>query len=358
MSHKVAALGRVIDKFGACLGHLTSLTEDPTVKSVDKQKIKGYVTKWQDSKILFGCAFFYDVLKPCSILSKCLQDEELNRVDAIEAILKTNKSVSQLKLSSLDDLPSVKKVKSRIQKAQGETTYLGAPLANYEQGITFITTHKDQIIESVLSCLKSRIKIQHPDLLTDALILLATQGWEKSEDSLGDVALGNLCDRFRIPLEKAGLCIAVMQEEWRDMLEYARLYLNIVQEPNRVIWWKPFNASCSSKWSNVLGLIELLFCLPLANGHVEHMFSSLKLIKSEKRCSLSEDHLDDLLRIVIDGLFVSGMQRKPYNYGGSKQRRNVGDHRKPPTKIQQSESESDTSEQELITDQWENFVAD
>ncbi len=149
-----------------------------------------------------------------------------------------------------------------------------------------------------------------------------------------------------------------MQEEWRDMLEYARLYLNIVQEPNRVIWWKPFNASCSSKWSNVLGLIELLFCLPLANGHVEHMFSSLKLIKSEKRCSLSEDHLDDLLRIVIDGLFVSGMQRKPYNYGGSKQRRNVGDHRKPPTKIQQSESESDTSEQELITDQWENFVAD
>ncbi len=109
VSHKVAALGRVIDKFGASLGHLISLTEDPTVKSVDKQKIKGYVTKWQDSKILFGCAFFYDVLKPCSILSKCLQDEELNIVDAIEAIIKTNKSVSQLKLSSLDDLPSVKK---------------------------------------------------------------------------------------------------------------------------------------------------------------------------------------------------------------------------------------------------------
>ncbi len=51
VSHKVAALGRVIDKFEAYLGHLISLTEDPTVKSVDKQKIKGYVTKWQDSKI-------------------------------------------------------------------------------------------------------------------------------------------------------------------------------------------------------------------------------------------------------------------------------------------------------------------
>ncbi len=189
---------------------------------------------------------------------------------------------------------------------------------------------------------------------------MATQGWEKSEDSLGDVTLGNLCDRFRIPLEKAGLCIAVMQEEWRDMLEYARLYLNIVQEP-KSYWWKLFNASCSSKWSNVLGLIELLFCLPLANGHVECMFSSLKLIKSEKRCSLSEDHLDDLLRIVIDGppLCEWDAEKAIQLWWKDKRRRSVGDHRKPPTKIQQSESsESDTSEQELTTDQWENFVAD
>ncbi len=58
-------------------------------------------------------------------------------------------------------------------------------------------------------------------------------------------------------------------------------------------------------------------------------------------------------------LFVSGMQRKPYNiWWKDKRRRSVGDNRKPPTKIQQSESESDTSEQELITDEWENFVAD
>ena len=31
------------------------------------------------------------------------------------------------------------------------------------------------------------------------------------------------------------------------------------------------------------------------------MFSSLKLIKSEKRCCLSEDRLDDLLRISVEG---------------------------------------------------------
>ena len=38
VSHKVSALGRLIDKFGIYLSHLTMLTEDSDVKSADKQK--------------------------------------------------------------------------------------------------------------------------------------------------------------------------------------------------------------------------------------------------------------------------------------------------------------------------------
>ena len=58
VSHKVASLGRVIDRFGLYLCHLISLTEDPKVKSIDKQKLKGYISKWHDSKIILSCAFF------------------------------------------------------------------------------------------------------------------------------------------------------------------------------------------------------------------------------------------------------------------------------------------------------------
>lgn len=85
------------------------------------------------------------------------------------------------------------------------------------------------------------------------------------------------------------------------MLEYAKQYLNLVQEPAEVIWWKLFNASCSSRWSNILCLVQLLFCIPMANGHVERTFSILKLIKTERRNCLSENHLDDLMRISVDG---------------------------------------------------------
>ncbi len=39
----------------------------------------------------------------------------------------------------------------------------------------------------------------------------------------------------------------------------------------------------------------------MSNGHVERLFSILKLIKTDRRNSLSEDHFDDLLRVSVDG---------------------------------------------------------
>ena len=46
IAHKVAALGRLIDRFGAYLAHLTAMTADSCVKAIDRQKLKGYVGKW------------------------------------------------------------------------------------------------------------------------------------------------------------------------------------------------------------------------------------------------------------------------------------------------------------------------
>ena len=54
ISHKVVALERLLDQFGAYLNHLIALSEDCTTKSVDEKKLKGYVTQWRDSKVLLG----------------------------------------------------------------------------------------------------------------------------------------------------------------------------------------------------------------------------------------------------------------------------------------------------------------
>ena len=60
--------------------------------------------------MLIGCAFFHDLLKPCAILSKVLQDDNLCITEAIEAILKTNRNIKNLDSTNFDDLPTVKKI--------------------------------------------------------------------------------------------------------------------------------------------------------------------------------------------------------------------------------------------------------
>ena len=114
------------------------------------------------------------------------------------------------------------------------------------------------------------------------------------------MAISTLSAKFATPLQNAGVDISLLEEEWKGIVDYAKRYLNLLQ-PYRETWWKLINAVCFSKWSNILSLIEFLFCIPMTNGHVECIFSTLNNIKSEKRSSLSEDHLDDLLRITVDG---------------------------------------------------------
>ena len=66
VSHNVATLNRFVDRYGAYVAHLIALTEDSSVKPADKQKIKGYIKRWQDGKIVFGYAFFltyYDLVQ-------------------------------------------------------------------------------------------------------------------------------------------------------------------------------------------------------------------------------------------------------------------------------------------------------
>lgn len=77
IAHKVGILGRLIDRFGAYLAHLTTMTDYSSIKAVDRQKSKGYIGKWQNSKYLLGTALFHDLLKPSAIMCKVLRKDKL-----------------------------------------------------------------------------------------------------------------------------------------------------------------------------------------------------------------------------------------------------------------------------------------
>ena len=98
--------------------------------------------------------------------------------------------------------------------------------------------------------------------------------------------------------------------------------------------------------TNILGLVELLFTLPMSNGWVERIFSVLKLIKTDRHTKLSEDHLDDLLRISVDGPPASEWDatNAVRLWWSSKQRRQVGDTQTASTPRQVEASTSSDSQ--------------
>ena len=139
-------------------------------------------------------------------------------------------------------------------------------------------------------------------MLTNALKILATHGWEKTTDaSFGYSAIESLSSRFSKPLQDANVNSALLQKEWDDIVFHATQYINVVTEPYTAVWWKLYNSPDSPKWKNILALVELLFSLPLCNAQLERCFSGLKIIKTNRRSCLGEDRLENLLRIQLEG---------------------------------------------------------
>jgi len=98
-----------VDRYGTYLNHITTLTEDKTIKSTDRQCLKGYL-KWKQARMIIGCALYVDVLKPASLLSLTLQDDNIDVAQGIKSILKSHTSLSKLTAQDVVERPVTKLV--------------------------------------------------------------------------------------------------------------------------------------------------------------------------------------------------------------------------------------------------------
>ena len=372
VAHKVAALERMVERFGAYLAHLVAMTEDTSFQAADRLKMKGYVLKWQNTDVLLGCAVFRDILKPASVLSQVLQGEEICVVRAIEATFKSKKSLDKLKSTAFEELPTVKTVLDRIEKKGGTAPlYQGIDLKKFDQSIARLKSQTPEWIAALEMCLQQRTTSNEVELLTHAVTLLATNGWERNPSpSFGYEALDVVCQRFRTPLENAGVDCSAVQDEWDDMVDYGKRFLNLVQDDYKINWWKLFNAVDAGSWANVLKVIELLFCLPISNGKLERVFSQIKLIKNDRRTFLQENTLDQLIRINVEGPPLSEWDSScalDLWLKDKSRRVNRREPRNPPTTSlktfsstsQSSPTDLDNSDEDGFTlDDWEDWISE
>ncbi len=151
VTHKLNAMKRVISKYGAYTSHLTALSEDHSVNSDNRAKLKGYCRKWSDAKYLLGCAFFVDLLSPCAITSKQLQSDDLDVLAAFMSILKTVKEIKKLRSLSLEKWPTYSSILKNINIENGEKTYQCQALRNYDSATDHFMSQHKQLCLAILS---------------------------------------------------------------------------------------------------------------------------------------------------------------------------------------------------------------
>ena len=113
-------------------------------------------------------------------------------------------------------------------------------------------------------------------------------------------AVEYIISHFREPLEAKGGDMSSIHDEVEEVVQYTRKFFSIADDYNE-IWYKFHVVLDATKWPNVLLLCNLLFSLPVFNGHFESIFSAMNVIKTEKRATMHTNTLSDLIEIHTEG---------------------------------------------------------
>lgn len=218
ISHKRSALLRVLDRYGAYIAHLTTLINDySSIRGTDRERLKGYLLKWKQPKLLIGIALYTEVLKPASVLSLCLQSDDVDIVGSIKSILKALKSLHVLSEKEPKDWPTLKLVKDRIDSQNEYQGVIVSP--DFETILGRCTTDSLADLHRLELKIKERLEWSGMRFLRNVLVFLETQSWlvgdhedptdtedTSNDDSLASIrsAVDYIISIFRAPLEAKG----------------------------------------------------------------------------------------------------------------------------------------------------------
>ena len=265
--------------------------------------------------MIISSALYTDALKPASLLSLTLQDDDIDIIQGIKHILKSHSSLKKLTSQNPAEWPVTKVVLSRLKDENGGKVYQGSELHNFRD--TSTKSCQDQALTDLKSLdehMRARLEWSDVHLMRSILLFLDTQSWQDSEgvssgdgDRLSEIkaALVNITDVFRAPLEAKGADLTSILDEIEDIVDYGRTYLRIGCDSYKRVWYQLYSSPDAVKWPNILLVSELLFSLPFSTAKVERFFSTLKIIKNERRTNLSCSTLNDLLEVNTEGPTLS-----------------------------------------------------
>ena len=130
LDHKIAAMGRIIEKFGLYTQHLQH-SIDTAKKSQGHTTLQGKFTKLINAKFLLRCALFTDVLAEAKHFSLITQEQNIDIIHILDSVENTKHNYKcllkklQKNLAYVFQLPTVKLVTAEIESndEDGEPMY-------------------------------------------------------------------------------------------------------------------------------------------------------------------------------------------------------------------------------------------
>ena len=149
--------------------HLAVLSEDSLVKAADHAKLKGYHNKWLDAKYLLGCAFFVNLLLPCSIFSKVMQSDTLDVLSAFTSLLRSVKELNKLGSKDLEHWPTYTATRKKITEENEESVCQCQARKRVAQAKEHYSSHYQEYCSSVTTCRKTTLAWSDLQLIREVI---------------------------------------------------------------------------------------------------------------------------------------------------------------------------------------------
>jgi hypothetical protein len=143
--------------------------------------------------MIIGSALYTDTLKPASLLSLTLQDDDINIVQGIKHILKSHSSLKKLTSQNPVEWPVTKVVLGRLKDENGGKVYQGSELHRFKYTTT--KSCADQALADLKSLdgwMRACLEWSEVDLMRSILLFLDTQSWQDSDESSTDDRLSEI----------------------------------------------------------------------------------------------------------------------------------------------------------------------
>ncbi|XP_052806605.1 zinc finger protein 862-like [Mya arenaria] len=312
VDHKLKAVSKLLKNWHIIISQMENYAEDNTNRSQDRAKVKGYLNKLRQHKMVLYIAFVKDVLNEVSKVSLLFQREDITVSSAVTKL----QSVSSV-LRNMIDNEGDQLVEIRNEIVDGKLR--GHTLINIIQDQS-LAADRARIVQSLLDCMNTRLENLTVEPIFTSCYAFDQKNWPLPENREALLLYGKddvrvVFQRYEVILTNAGCDIIDALSQWTDLKfhvagnpRYANLHPLLV--------WQMVSQMDQDKgdFNDILKIIHLTSVLPLSNASCERAFSTMNMIKSDWRCRLDTDTLDTLMKIKIAGVPLKEFDPRPAVY--------------------------------------------